>query len=82
MKIDPNIEYSWHQFKTLPEVRRLNESEQQRRYHFYLESLSNERYRQTKGREFEEGVILPLSGFLLQENDDYILQEDNSRIYL
>jgi len=70
MKIDPNIEYSWHQFKSLPEVRILKESEQQRRYYFYLDALANERFRQNKGD----------TNFILQENGFFLLQENGNRL--
>ena len=70
MKIDPNIEYNWHQFRSLPEVRSLNESEQQRRYYFYLDALANERFRQNKGD----------ANFILQENGFFLLQENGNRL--
>ena len=70
MKLNPNIELTWQQFKMLAEVRNLNESEQQRRYYFYLDALANERFRQNKGD----------TNFILQENGFFLLQEDGNRL--
>lgn len=42
---------------------------------FYLQTLKN-------GGGEVETPTQPFSGFILQENGDYLLQEDGSRIYL
>lgn len=39
-------------------------------------------YNYIKGGGSLDTTIQPYSGFLLQENGDYLLQEDGSRIYL
>lgn len=39
-------------------------------------------YNYVKGGGSLDTTIQPYSGFLLQENGDYLLQEDGSRIYL
>jgi hypothetical protein len=47
-------------------------------YNLYLESLT------TKGKSTKDqtGIIEPYSGFLLQENLDFILQENGDKIFL
>ena len=74
------MELTWVQFKNQSHIRILNENEQVRQYHFYLDALSNERFRQNKGprRQLREIV----TGFLLQENLFLIQQEDGSGIYI
>jgi len=74
------MELTWVQFKNQSHIRILNENEQVRQYHFYLDALSNERLRQNKGprRQLREIV----TGFLLQENLFLIQQEDGSGIYI
>jgi hypothetical protein len=76
------MEYSWNQFRTLTHIRNLPLNEQVKRYRFYLEELSSMINVQNKGRAIRPTITTPFSGFLLQENFDYILQEDGSRIYL
>jgi hypothetical protein len=63
-------ELTWPQFKRLNHIRNLTEQQQVREYRFYLDALSNERLRQSKGQ----------TCFLLQENKFYLLQEDGNRI--
>ena len=55
-----------------------------RQYHFYLDALSNERFRQNKGPGSTQiqTPTQPAEGFLLQEDGDYLLQEDGTRILL
>ena len=78
------MELTWQQFRNQTYVRRLNESEQMRQYHFYLDALSNERFRQNKGPGSTQiqTPTQPAEGFLLQEDGDYLLQEDGTRILL
>jgi hypothetical protein len=73
------FEYSWQQFRNLNHIRLLSESEQIRQYHFYLDSLANERYKQVKG---PHSLTLQAVGFLLQEDYNLILQENNSGIFI
>jgi hypothetical protein len=76
------MEYTWNQFRTLDHIRNLPVNEQVKRYRFYLEELSSMINIQNKGRAIRPTATTPFSGFLLQENFDYILQEDGSKIYL
>jgi len=76
------MELTWPQFRSLNNIRILTEQEQIRQYYSYLDSLANERLRQNKGPILQGALVEPFSGYLLQENFDYILQEDGSRIYL
>lgn len=79
------MELTWKQFREKQEIKDLPLNEQVRRYHFYLDALSNEIYRQNKGPspiETQYTTVEPFSGYLLQEDFYYILQEDGSKIYL
>lgn len=79
------MELTWKQFREKKEIKDLPLNEQVRQYSFYLDTLSNELYRQSKGPSPIESRYVAIgaySGYLLQENYDYILQEDGSRIYL
>jgi hypothetical protein len=71
-------ELSWKQFISLNHIRNLNERQQVMEYNLYLESLT------TKGKSTKDqtGIIEPYSGFLLQENLDFILQENGDKIFL
>jgi|SaaInl6LU_22_DNA_1037377.scaffolds.fasta_scaffold20780_4 hypothetical protein len=96
VKVDIFYEILWPQFKQLREIRNLSESQQIREYNFYLQELELQRIAylkwlegRTKGGSEEDNYSSdryiptpPLSGFLLQENDFYILQEDGDKIYL
>ena len=74
------MELNWPQFRNQSHIRILNENEQVRQYHFYLDSLANERIRQNKGPKKSSRVII--TGFLLQENLSLIEQENGSGIYI
>ena len=76
-----NMELTWKQFQNLSSIKNLPLNEQARRYRFYLDELSNQIYSQNKGSQAPR-AIPAYSGYLLQENFDYILQEDGSKIYL
>jgi hypothetical protein len=96
VKVDIFYEILWPQFKNLSEIRVLSESEQIRQYNFYLQELELQRIAylkwlegRTKGGSEEDNYssdryipVDPFSGYLLQENDFYILQEDGDKIYL
>ena len=75
------MELTWKQFQSLSNIKNLPLNEQARRYRFYLEELSNQISIQNKGTQAPK-TIPAYSGYLLQENFDYILQEDGSKIYL
>jgi hypothetical protein len=74
------MELNWPQFRNQSHIRILNENEQVRQYHFYLDSLANERIRQNKGSKKSSRVVV--TGFLLQENLSLIQQENGSGIYI
>ena len=73
------MELTWQQFKSLKNIRILSENEQIKQYHFYLDSLVNERIRQNKGPQQPK---ITISGFLLQEDLFLIQQENGSGIYI
>ena len=73
------MELTWPQFRNLNHIRILNENEQMRQYNFYLDALSNERFRQNKG---PKQLTLQITGFLLQEDLFLIQQENGSGIYI
>lgn len=73
------MELTWKQFRNQNHIRTLNENEQIRQYRFYLDTLSNELYRQNKG---PKQLTLQISGFLLQEDLFLIQQENGSGIYI
>ena len=84
-----NIEIPWQTFKTLPNIQRLSLNEQRLQYHYYIQSLERTKHNsqiQTWDTVPDASGLLPLdifrASFLLQENGDYILQEDGSRIRL
>ena len=83
-----DIEIPWQTFRMLPEMRKLSLNEQQLQYHYYIQSLERTRQNlhiQTWNTVPDAGLT-PLdilrASFLLQENGDYILQEDGFRIRL
>jgi hypothetical protein len=73
------MELTWQQYKNQSHIRILTESEQIRQYHFYLDSLSNQRLNQSKG---PRQLRLQITGFLLQEDLFLIQQENGSGIYI
>ena len=83
-----DIEIPWQTFIMLPEMRKLSLNEQRLQYHYYIQSFERTRQNlhiQTLNTVPDAGLSpldIPRSSFLLQENGDYILQEDGSRIRL
>ena len=83
-----DIEISWQTFRMLPEMRKLSLNEQQLQYHYYVQSLERTRHNsqiQTWNTVPDAGLTpsdILRASFLLQENGDYILQEDGFRIRL
>lgn len=74
-------ELSWSQFIHQHHIRNLPLQEQVKRFHYYQEALSAEIYRQNKGRK--DVVVapeIPDTFFILQENTDFVLQEDGSKL--
>jgi len=76
------MELTWKQFISLNYIKNLPLNEQAKRYRYYLEELSSMNNYQNKGPLTDSIPVQPFSGFLLQENGFYILQEDGSKIYL
>lgn len=73
------FELTWQQFRNQNHISILNENEQIRQYHFYLDGLSNQIHQQNKG---PEQLRLQITGFLLQEDLFLIQQENGSGIYI
>jgi len=74
-------ELSWSQFIHQHHIRNLPLQEQMKRFHYYQEALSAEIYRQNKGRKnVVVSPSIPDTYFILQENTDFVLQEDGSKL--
>ena len=75
-------EISWKEwYSTFRDKQPLNEIT--RDYNLYCQQYENYwNCLWTRGSSGSTITTQPLSGFLLQENGDYLLQEDGSRIYL
>lgn len=74
-------ELSWKEFVNQHHIRTLPLNEQMRRFHYYQEALSAEIYRQNKGRK--DIVVTPTTPdtfYILQEDTDFLLQEDGSKL--
>lgn len=76
------IELSWKQFRELPNIKRLNENQIQMEYSLYLQVLSTQVNPKGRSSKDQTQPIQTYTGFLLQENGDYIFQEDGSKIFL
>ena len=77
--------YTWNQYKSLNENRNLNENVVQRKYQIYLGKLELEEFLRNPigGGDVQPTQTIPTETFfLLQENGDYILQENNDKIRL
>ena len=75
----------WQHFRQLKEVRDLTIDKHVRLYNEYLNELFYNEYSAwlNRGGAGQQGVIGPVSeGFLQQEDLNYILQEDGSKIYV
>lgn len=75
----------WQHFRQLKEVRDLTIDQQVRMYNEYINELQSNMYAAwlNRGGAEQVGVIGPVSeGFLQQEDLNYILQEDGSKIYV
>ena len=86
MKIDIFNEIHWLNFRKLPEIQSLSLNEQTRRYNLYINELTYERNvylhwleGHKKGPKLTEETPTE-DFFLLQEDSDYLLQEDGSKI--
>ena len=84
-----DVEISWQTFQKLLNIQRLSLNEQRLQYHYYIQSLERTRHNsqiQTWDTVPDAAGLSPLdilrASFLLQENGDYILQEDGFRIRL
>ena len=75
----------WQHFRQLREVRDLTLDQQVRMYNEFLNQQFYNEYAAwlNRGGGTETGVIGPvIEGFLQQEDLNYILQEDSSKIYV
>ena len=76
-------ELNFNQFVNQHNLRNLPINEQVRQYDFYIQSLVQDNQRQNKGsQQGSLGPTVPYEGFLLQEDFDYLLQEEGYRIFL
>ena len=76
------LELSWKQFSQLPKMKGLNENQVKMEYNLYLENLSSQIQIKGQSTTDQNKPIQPYSGYLLQENRFYLLQEDGSKIFL
>jgi hypothetical protein len=77
--------YTWNQYKSLNENRSLNENVVLKKYQIYLGKLELEEFLRNPidGGDVQPTPTIPTEAFfLLQENGDYILQENNDKIRL
>jgi hypothetical protein len=75
----------WQHFRQLKEVKGLTMDQQVRMYNEYVNELQSNMYAAwlNRGGVAQVGIVGPgLEGFLQQENLNYILQEDGSKIYV
>lgn len=76
-------ELNFNQFVNQYNLRNLPINEQVRQYDFYIQSLVQDNQRQNKGsQKGSQAPTVPYEGFLLQEDFDYLLQEEGYRIFL
>lgn len=74
-------ELTWKEFIHQHHIRNLPLQEQMKKYHYYQEALSQEIYRQNKGRR--DVIVTPSTPdtyFILQEDNDFLLQENGSKL--
>lgn len=77
--------YSWNQYRTLNENRNLNEDVVMRKYQIYLGNFQLQEFLKNPigGGDVQPTPTIPTETFfLLQENGDCILQENNDKIRL
>lgn len=78
-------EISWPQFKKLNNIRHLSLNEQVDQYNQYLYTLSIHRSNwlalQNKGPLYQESTSIE-ENFLLQENNDFLLQENGFNLII
>ena len=86
-KVDIFNEISWQKFTQLPGVSLLPLNEQVKKYNLYINELTYERNAylhwlegHKKGPKTTEETPPVEDAFLLQENGDYLLQEDGSKL--
>jgi len=74
--------YSWNQYKNLNENRNLNENVVLKKYQIYLGNFHLQEFLKDPIGGGDVQAISTETFFLLQENGDYILQENNDKIRL
>ena len=84
MKIDIFNEIHWLNFRKLPEINPLSLNEQTKKYNQYISELTYQRNAYLHWLEgHKKGANRQLDGnFLLQEDFDFLLQEDGSKIII
>ena len=86
MKIDIFNEIHWMNFRKLPEIQPLSLNEQTRKYNLYINELTYQRnvyLHWLEGhKKGDKKKTLQNVGFLLQEDGDLILQENNAKIII
>ena len=79
-EIDIFNEISWQKFKILPRIKGLPLNEQVKKYNLYINELTYQRNVYLHWLEgHKKGAS---SNFLLQEDFDFLLQEDGSKIII
>ena len=85
-KIDIFNEISWQKFTQLPGIKLLTLNEQVKKYNLYINELTHERnayLHWLEGHKKGARTVSEDSGetfFLLQEDDNFLLQEDGSKL--
>lgn len=73
-------ELSWKEFASQSHIRNLPLNEQVRQFNFHLDEVSNYRMWQNKGQYKALQRQESETFLILQENLDYVLQEDGNRL--
>ena len=85
-KVDIFNEISWQKFQQLPDIKGLPLTEQVKRYNLYIDELTFERNTYLHWLEGHKKGVRTVSEdsgetfFLLQEDDNFLLQEDGSKL--
>ena len=85
-KVDIFNEISWQKFQQLPDIKGLPLTEQVKKYNLYIDELTFERntyLHWLEGHKKGARTVSEDSGetfFLLQEDDNFLLQEDGSKL--
>ena len=85
MKIDIFNEIHWLHFRKLPEIQSLPLNEQTRKYNLYINELTYQRnvylhWLEGHKKGKRAAVVDTDTFFILQENNEYLLQENGSKL--